>query len=157
MIDKQNRYGKQQGAALVVALIMLLVMTVLGVSTMSTASMELRMAANDRFSENAFQLAETGLDTVMAGLSSGTIDPPLAVDDPPNCDPEMAQVAEPLLGGSHQSRLCFMGAAQAFDIPYTINEFCGYHFENDTQGISDSQASSRHSLGMRVIGPACDN
>ena len=64
----RNNYkpNREQGVALLVSLILLLILTVLGVSTMSTASMEMRMAANDQFLENAFQLAETGLDTDLA-------------------------------------------------------------------------------------------
>ena len=44
----------QRGAALFVALILLLVITILAVSTMGTARLELRMAGNSQFSLQAF-------------------------------------------------------------------------------------------------------
>ena len=52
---------KQDGAALVVGLILLVVITVLAISGMNTATTELAMARNDQNYENAFQAAETGL------------------------------------------------------------------------------------------------
>jgi len=57
--------NKQHGAALVVGLILLVVITVLAISGMSTATTELAMARNDQNYENAFQAAETGLETVL--------------------------------------------------------------------------------------------
>lgn len=56
---------KQTGAALVVGLIMLVVITVLAVSGMNTASTGLAMARNDQNVENAFQMAETGIEAAL--------------------------------------------------------------------------------------------
>ena len=61
-----NSYKSQQGAALIVGLILLVVITVLAVSGMNTATTELAMARNDQNYENAFQAAETGLETALA-------------------------------------------------------------------------------------------
>lgn len=58
--------NKQQGAALVVGLILLVVISVLAISGMNTATTELAMARNDQNYENAFQAAETGLEQVLA-------------------------------------------------------------------------------------------
>lgn len=56
----------QQGAALVVGLMLLVVITILAVSGMNTATTELAMARNDQNYENAFQAAETGLEQALA-------------------------------------------------------------------------------------------
>ena len=56
----------QQGAALVIGLLLLVVITVLAVSGMNTATTELAMARNDQVYENAFQAAETGLETALS-------------------------------------------------------------------------------------------
>ena len=53
--------NRQRGAALIVALLMLLVMTVLGVAAMGVTRMEERMAGNTRDIDVAFQAAEAGL------------------------------------------------------------------------------------------------
>jgi type IV pilus assembly protein PilX len=63
-MHKAIRYSKssqQKGAALVVALLMLLVMTVLGIASMGVTRMEERMAGNARDMDLAFQGAEAGL------------------------------------------------------------------------------------------------
>lgn len=52
---------KQQGMVLIVALIMLMAMTLIGVSSMTTSSLEERMAANTRDRHIAFQAAEATL------------------------------------------------------------------------------------------------
>jgi len=57
---------KQQGAALIVGLILLVVITVLAVSGMNTATTELAIARNDQNYENAFQAAETGLENALS-------------------------------------------------------------------------------------------
>ena len=58
-------HKRQQGAALVVGLILLVVITVLAISGMNTATTELAMARNDQNYENAFQAAENGLEQAL--------------------------------------------------------------------------------------------
>jgi Tfp pilus assembly protein PilV len=58
----------QRGAVLIVALILLAVLTLLGVTAMSTTSLEEKMAANTQEGTRAFQIAETGLAT---GFNNG--------------------------------------------------------------------------------------
>jgi len=58
---RANAQSKQRGAALVVALLMLMVMTVLGIAAMQVTRLEERMAGNSRDINLAFQGAEAGL------------------------------------------------------------------------------------------------
>lgn len=53
--------SKQQGAVLVVSLIILLLMTIIGVSSMKTTTLEERMAGNMRDQNLSFQSAEAAL------------------------------------------------------------------------------------------------
>ena len=53
--------NKQHGAVLIVSLLMLLVTTMLGITAMSTATMEEKMAGNNRQKQLAFQAAESGV------------------------------------------------------------------------------------------------
>jgi len=68
---KFNVLTNQKGAVLVVSLILLLVMTVLGVSNMKSSSLELRMASNNQSRQNAFQAAETALRIAEINLEAG--------------------------------------------------------------------------------------
>jgi type IV pilus assembly protein PilX len=61
MNDRYFDIRREHGAALVVALVLLLLMTVLGVSAIRTTTLQERMAGNLRDSNLAFQSAEAGL------------------------------------------------------------------------------------------------
>ncbi len=53
--------NKQTGSALILSMLILLVMTLLGITAMSTSSLEEKMAANDRNQKISFQNAELTL------------------------------------------------------------------------------------------------
>ena len=65
----------ERGAALIVALVMLLVMTVLGVTAARNTNLQERMAGNLRDNNLAFQAAERGLREGEEFLESATIPP----------------------------------------------------------------------------------
>ena len=66
-------HNKQQGAALVIGMILLVVITVLAISGMNTATTELAMARNAQNYENAFQAAETGLEYALGQRQFSTL------------------------------------------------------------------------------------
>ena len=61
-----NYRNNQSGAALVVSLVLLVVISVLAISSINSATTELAMARNDMVYERAFQAAETGLEQALA-------------------------------------------------------------------------------------------
>lgn len=65
-MNRISSVKRQNGAALVVGLILLVVITVLAISGMNTATTELAMARNAQYYENSFQAAETGLEQIWA-------------------------------------------------------------------------------------------
>lgn len=74
--DHLNRPPRRQsGAVLIVALVILLAMTIISVSSISTSTLEERMSANLKDRETAFQAAEAALrygeGLVDAGIPSG--------------------------------------------------------------------------------------
>ncbi|MET0028555.1 MAG: PilX N-terminal domain-containing pilus assembly protein [Candidatus Thiodiazotropha sp.] len=58
--------SKQQGAALIISLIMLLIITLLSVSAMHNMNLDTRITVNHQFKELSFQAAESALATVTA-------------------------------------------------------------------------------------------
>ena len=64
---------QQQGAALVVGLIVLLIMTLLGISSMSASTAELKMASNLQTQDTGFQAVETAIELVLDGAPTGRI------------------------------------------------------------------------------------
>ena len=58
---KYGTHGKQRGLALFISLVVLLIITIIGVSAVQTTTLEERMAANARDHDIAFQAAEAAL------------------------------------------------------------------------------------------------
>ncbi|MFK8016308.1 MAG: PilX N-terminal domain-containing pilus assembly protein [Gammaproteobacteria bacterium] len=65
---------RQHGAALAIGLILLLILTVLGVSGLGTATTEVRLADNNKQREYAFQAAESAMRTTLLNGGLITID-----------------------------------------------------------------------------------
>lgn len=60
LISHQS-FFQQRGVVIIVSLVLLFVMTVLGVSTLKSSSLELRMVTNTKARQHAFQAAEAAL------------------------------------------------------------------------------------------------
>jgi len=74
MITKNGSIMEQQGAALVVALIMLVLMTLVGVTAMQVTTVQQKMVANRNDLNTAFQAAETALkrgEDYLLGIVAG--------------------------------------------------------------------------------------
>lgn len=56
-----NNRARQQGAVLMVSLIMLLLLTVIAITASNTSTLQLRMANNSQLQNIAFQAAESGI------------------------------------------------------------------------------------------------
>lgn len=138
--------ARQQGAALVIGLILLLVLTILAVSGVVTSTLELRMVGNQQQQERAFQAAEVAVEEALANpvLSTTTeeIQAPTAVPDAP--------------GDEFEFRLQFAGESPIGSglTGYSIGSgFTAYHFAVDATGTSTGGAVSRHVQGFYIIGP----
>ena len=74
-----RNHKRQRGAALIVGLMMLVIVTLLAVTAVSTSSTELIMAGNEQFRERAFQAAEAGVETAYRKVRSGDADVPFNI------------------------------------------------------------------------------
>jgi len=63
--------SQQQGLALFTIMIFLLILTVIGISSMQTSSLQQMMAGNMQWNNIAFQAAETGLNTTVENNNWG--------------------------------------------------------------------------------------
>lgn len=146
---------RQSGAALVVGLVLLMVLTVLAISVMRTATLDLTMTGNAQFRENAFQLAESGAQSVIRSAESGALDLDLVPDCPllprPWSDgdlPWSGDVNVPELRGRFQTRLCLDGVTT--DMPgTTIGLFRQLHYRVESRGRTDQRnAEAIHAQGF---------
>ena len=63
--------SREHGFVLIVALVLLLVLTILGLAAAQTTSLEERMAGNDRNHSMAFESGEAGLSAAYSGILQG--------------------------------------------------------------------------------------
>ena len=152
---KLSYRDKQQGAALVVGLMLLVVITVLAISGMNTATTELAMARNDQAYEDAFQAAETGIATALSQgqfVTTGST--------------ALAQTIS-----THQNiatTIQYEDSTRVPDKAFSLGVGCGisaYHFIATSQAeflrdpgnVTDRDSSATHTQAFYVVGPAGSN
>ena len=136
--------ARQAGATLVVGLILLLVLTVVGVSGMNTATMEVTMAGNTQFQTDAFQAAEDGIDTVIAQRKYTTAG---VTTLPPTGDPDYDRQAVT------QFRVTTPVPDAAFSMGVSTGSVQAFHFDIVSVGKGPRNASSTHTQSFYQVGP----
>ena len=137
---------RQSGAVLIVAMILLVVLTLLGVTAMNTTSLQERISSNTQEAVHAFHAAETGLNQAFADN--------LAFD-----------ITSTYTGGATPAT--FAGAADSaaylptflgFSPPppgslYSATSFQAAHFNFRATGISETNLSTVVNGGAYQIAP----
>ena len=150
-MNKQMNYRNQSGAALIVGLLLLVVITVLAVSGMSTATTELAMARNDQNYENAFQAAETGLEAALAQgqfNAVGTVSVTQYINSNDSVTAQIAPDGEPTIVPD-----------KAFSLG--VGGVVAYHFLATATAISertpgtpsDRDSNAVHTQAFYIVGP----
>lgn len=141
----RNMKHHQHGAVLITALVMLVILTMLGLSSMSTNTMEERMSANSQEINRAFQTAESGLDQAYANVDGFNINN--TVSNPKTYSTTI---------GSYNSELRYnIGFRQqtppkrgsGWDSTYSL-----YHFDMSSSATTDSGASTTIHAGSYQVG-----
>ncbi|HWK49237.1 MAG TPA: pilus assembly PilX N-terminal domain-containing protein [Steroidobacter sp.] len=133
---------RQTGAALVVGLLLLLVLTVLAISGVNSTSLNLIMAGNAQFAQDAFQAAESGIEVSMAANQ---------FNPDPNLPPETQTVSKRYSAVS-RTQLC--GMPQPALPGSSLKSYSTYHFEIESTGESARGASARNIQALAIIAPA---
>jgi type IV pilus assembly protein PilX len=139
--------GKQRGAALVVGLLLLLVITLLAVAGMNSSAMEFIMAGNEQYRQNAFQAAETGVEQTFA---NGAFIPGA---------PTVTQNNVPAAGSATDTYSTSLssdlgGAPQPAIWGNSWNSFSTYDFTLTSSGASVRNSKTTHVQGVAVLAPA---
>lgn len=140
---------RQGGAALVIGLILLVVLTILAVSGVFTSTMELRMVRNAQSQERAFQAAEVAIEDALANpvlstsaaFSQAETDvPDSGPGDPDRYSYELQFVGQSPLGTGMTG--------------YSIGSaFQSYHFQIESTGTGPDGAVAEHTQSFYVVGP----
>lgn len=136
----------EDGAALVVCLILLSALSAIGISGMSTATVELSLARNLRFEQAAFEAANAGIEQALAASAFSL---------------QSATVAEQSYGKSaavFSATLTFRGTTE---IPRAVADLgtgheglVAYHFEVVSTGRAPRNAVVTLRQGFYIIAPA---
>ena len=134
----------QRGAALVIALLMLVILTILALSGINTATTELTMAGNEQYRRNAAQAATAGVEQAITRL--GTV--------PTSTGAAPTEVGPTLLPVSTSERYStstrYLG--DELGLPQSsADKFVGLHFQIDSTGTSLRNASDAQSQGVMVV------
>ena len=165
---------QQTGAALIIALLMLLVTTMLGISSMSGTVMQEKMAGNAwrkqeawHSAESALRFAETWLDTTLVDIPAfvSTFNTGTQNELYWHRRPDPSMQAKALPAGFMLHRLASWQAGNAIAIPqplspgqpkpYYIIEYMGK--EGDAPVNEEDPETRKHAFRISSIGIASDN
>jgi Tfp pilus assembly protein PilX len=152
---------RQGGAALVIGLLLLLVLTILAISGMTTATLELQMAGNTQYKERAFQAAETGIEQAIDTATFDTSTPYVAANQTASGNVDLNN-----LGGDADT--CATEDCYDFNMEFDTETgttivpgggysmgtgFQAYHFNIESTGRSQRGAEATHTQSIYIIGP----
>jgi len=152
----QGRVGRpfvrrEDGAALVIGLLLLLILTILAISGMTTATLELQMAGNMQYKERAFQAAETGIEQAIATATFSTVTPHATAT------PQDVAPADASNDDTYEFEMEFDQQTGTTIVPgggFSLGTgFQAYHFNIESTGRSERGAEATHQQSVYIIGP----
>lgn len=141
-IHYSKTHVKQRGAALVVGLILLVVLSLMAVATMNTATLDLIMAGNEQYRNRAFTASEAGIAVAFKtedmdssqdiGPVTGTLDNSTTKYTYTITRPHNGDYADPPPGNSNE-------------------EFKSIYFQIDSTGESERSTKAIHIQQLYVV------
>ena len=155
------KLNNQSGAALVIALIMMIVLTLIGLASTFSSTFESKLSGNKRESTGAFFTADAGLEAVKSTRTNfdTTLGYATAAGVPANLADEAIDLMRTATGGNPPN--LFLPAGSNFAIPPTVNI---YHLRVGGEGIR-SYRSDRYIIdstgrdqlaGLALLGSRCE-
>src|SRR5690349_14065223 len=149
--------NKQSGAALVVGLILLVVITLLAVVGMNIANTELASATSEQLRMRAFNAAESGLEQRMQPLAINattssvpvTGDPVAVENSPINTETEEAT-------DTYQITTSYWGEGSMLS-RFSAGTFAGFHYSIQSTGRSARGAVAVHTAGAFIVNAIGDS
>jgi type IV pilus assembly protein PilX len=144
MHSLQSKMNRQRGAALVMGLLLLLVLTILAVSGMNSASVEFIMAGNDQYRQNSFHAAETGIErSLLVGIFNPANVQVVVNGAIPNTTDNFTANIDRQMNGQPLPAIW----------NYSAGSFSTFHFEVASTGTSARNSRSTNTQGVAVLAP----
>lgn len=139
-----HRPARQQGAALVIGLVLLVILTLLAFAGANTASTELVMAGNEQFRRNAALAANAGVEEAIARLG----------EVPTVATAPVTRRADEAVAGSAVDRYTtetrFVGEEAGLP-QLSEDKFVGLHYVIESSGTSARGANDLQRQGVFVV------
>jgi type IV pilus assembly protein PilX len=138
----------QRGAALVVGLLLLVVITLLAIGGMNSVSVELAMAGNAQYQQKAFEAAEVGIESRLGDPRE------LNPEAEPEEEGDVPVADDPRLNTdtfSYRMTADLNGMKQLAIGGNSLKKFSSYHFTIQSTGASGRKARTTHVQGVATI------
>ncbi len=143
-----------RGTALVVSLILLLILTVLGISGMSATTVELAMAGNSQFQNRAFEAADSVIEAEILRPDIAPLNVPGALPSvPANVNRQFVDPDGDVIAVATGTTLYDKDTGAAGWQLGGTTSFKAYHFDIVGVGTSARGSQSTHQQGFYVVGP----
>jgi type IV pilus assembly protein PilX len=134
--------ARQSGAALVVGLILLVIITLLAISGMGTAAVELVMAGNEQYRQRAFQASGSGIEQALTKLASV----------PQTSTPTVVTANAPSAVSGEKFTTSSLYLGDDLNIPgFSAGKFVGIHYQITSEGTSSRNSRSEQQQGAFVV------
>jgi len=140
----------QSGAALIVALILLVTLSVMAISSMNTASLDLIMAGNEQYHARAFNVAEAGIER---GIAINNFNPQV---DPTAVTPTLV---DSVTANNNNDKYSYVGSrpleGKRSTLPPSYSgqngAFSAYYFRIQSTGTSERGSTSVNTQELFVL------
>ena len=149
----RNSHRNQRGAALVIGLILLVIITLLAVVGMNISNSELASATSEQTRLRAFQAAETGVERGLVDLKNASTVSTAPITDP--VTPVEGSPVNPATGlpqDAYQTVRQFRGWSTLSK--GNSRSFNSYHFTVVSTGTSARNATAQHTQGAFILNNA---
>ncbi len=130
-----------RGVALVIALVLLLIVTLLATSAMVVSTAELVMAGNEQFHRSAADAASAGVEAAIARLAVRPASRGVA-----------GRTTGEMAVGRYTATARYVGEESSLPA-FSAEKFAGLHFEIDSTGQSARNAVDEQFQGVMIIVP----
>jgi len=136
-----------RGAALVIGLLLMLIITILATAGITMSTGELTMAGNEQFRRQAAEAASSGIEVALAALArlgSGS-------SEPANEATRSGAVA----GARYITTTRYAGEETALP-NFSAERFAARHFEIESRGEAGRNALDEQHQGVMIVRPVAD-
>jgi Tfp pilus assembly protein PilX len=139
MARTQSTLVKSKGVALVIALILLLIVTLLATTAMGISIAEIVMAGNEQFHRQATDAASAGVEAAIAQLAASAMDRNTSIT-----------TADTTASGDYVASARYVG--ESASVPgFSAGKFSARHFEIESTGGAARHASDEQLQGVMIV------